>query len=129
MAKKAKTTPLEDGLLSAMKAIDNQIARRMQRSPDERDVGGVQKWEPHQEKIESVCSHILRSFGEDEVGLDAVLVLTQAYGKALYLIVEELGEDSLGDVRTAYCQAAFENLLRDIEQGMRSLSDNRRQLM
>jgi len=42
--KKPKAPPLEQGLLTAMKAIDNQIAREMQRSPAEREAPGMQKW-------------------------------------------------------------------------------------
>ena len=49
--KEQKTPPLEAGIVQAMQALDRQIARRMERSPGEREEKGVQKWDPFSEKI------------------------------------------------------------------------------
>ncbi|MCB0359421.1 MAG: hypothetical protein KDD44_07285, partial [Bdellovibrionales bacterium] len=76
MAEKTpKEEPLVRGLRMAMQALDRQVARAMQRDPAERDVHGVQKWEPLQERIERVSSFLLNSLGEQEIQLDSLLVL------------------------------------------------------
>ena len=118
---KPKVPPLEAGLLQAMKALDNQIARQMQRSPAEREELGVQKWEPIGERIEEVVSLVLEKLGSEEVALDGLLVLSQAMSKALYLLVEELGEEGLGELRGGYCRKACELILRDAERAMEVL--------
>jgi hypothetical protein len=111
--KEERPTPLEQGLLNAMKALDNQIAREMQRSPAETDKHGVQKWEPYQKRIESVSAFVMNALGGQEVDLDSLLVLAQAMTKCLQLVVEELGQDGLGQVRSSYCQIAMENISKD----------------
>lgn len=104
---------LEEGLLQAMHAIDNQVARAMQRTPAERESMGVQKWEPYDTRVEHVTAYILNELGDNSVGLDSVLVLAQAFTKALRLAAEDLGADGLGTIRTAYCVDAMEKIQRD----------------
>lgn len=123
-SKKGKPAPLEAGVLQACQALDNQIARRMQRDPKQKAEHGVQKWEPLQERVEHVASLLVESFGEEEIQLDSLLILTQAFTKALYILTSELGEDGLGEMRSRYCEEAFSNLLRDIERAEAVLKEN-----
>lgn len=125
MKKQEKGPVLESSLMQAMKALDTQIAREMQRSPDEVDAHGVQKWEPIQKRIENTTSFIMNSLGDGDAGLDGVLVLAQAYTKALLLVIEDLGEDGLGKVRTGYCLHAAEALARDSYRMLQSLKNER----
>lgn len=113
MSEKEQMPPLEAGLLTAMRAIDNQIARAMQRSPEQLEAHGVQKWEPYQQRIESISSFIMTSLGKRHVELDSLLVLSQAFSKSLALIVEDLGEEGLGKVRALYCREALAAIERD----------------
>ena len=114
---------LESGLLQAMKAIDNQIARAMQRSPAEREVHGVQKWEPYATRVESITGFLLEEVGDTNVGIDSLLVCAQAFAKALQLVCDELGPDGLGDVRASYCLDAMRHITRDAQLVIDALSD------
>ncbi len=121
MSKKDKLPPLEEGLLAALKAIDNQIAREIgSRSPTEREEHGVQKWEPLVSRIERICGFVLDKFGDNEIDLDGIVVLSQALTKTLQLLFEELGEDGLGKVRYKYCAAALEEIEKSVSRGLRS---------
>ncbi|MFN8389054.1 MAG: hypothetical protein U0136_02040 [Bdellovibrionota bacterium] len=119
--KEAKIPPLEEGLLRAMQALDNQIARAMERTPAEREAHGVQKWEPITERIERVCVFLMNALGDDEVKLDSLVILSQAFAKALTLVTDDLGEEGLGKLRTAYCLNAFEQIAADAERGRAAL--------
>jgi hypothetical protein len=114
---------LEAGLLQAMRAIDNQIARAMQRAPAEREVHGVQKWEPYAARVEGIAGFLLEEIGDTNVGLDSLLVCAQAFTKALQLVCDELGPEGLGDVRTAYCLDAMRHITRDAQLVIDGLSD------
>lgn len=46
--------------------------------------------------------------------LDSILILSQALPRVLALIIEELGEDGLGKLRSAYCENACAELERFI---------------
>ncbi len=117
MSKKVeKGPPLEEGLIRAMKALDSQISRALSRNPDEREVQGVQKWEPIAERVERVCVLVMNALGDQEIDLDSVLVLSQAFPKVLSLLVEDLGEEGLGKVRTNYCVSASESIAADAER-------------
>ena len=118
MVKKSemKYPPLEEGLLKSMQALDNQIARAVARTPAEREVHGVQKWEPIGERVERVSAFILDRLGEQACGVDSVIVLSQAFAKALVLLSEDLGVDGLGQLRTQYILRAGEILGRDAER-------------
>lgn len=120
---KEKLSPLEEAIVRAMKAIDNQVAREMQRSPAERDAHGVQKWKPYDARIESLTAFILNKLGENEVELDSLLVLSQSFARALRLVVEDLGQEGLGDVRSEYCRKALETLSEDGRRGNDLLRD------
>ncbi len=111
-----KLPPLEEGLLKAMQALDRQVAREMQRTPAEREVKGVRKWEPIERRVENVTSFVLNSIGEDSITLDSVLILAQSFAKSLYLITEELGVDGLGTVRSEYCRGAIEAIGADMSR-------------
>jgi len=112
---------LEEGLIQAMRAIDNQIARAMQRSPSERDVQGVQKWEPYETRVEHVAAFIINQLGDESVNLDGVIVLAQAFTKALCILANDLGTDGLGELRTAYCLDAVDKIERDAHRVKRDL--------
>lgn len=122
---KLKGLPFQDSLLGALKAIDNQVARQMQRTPAEREESGVQKWSPLTDKIEETTSIILDGFADGYVQLDSLLVLSQSLVKAFYLIVEDVGAEDLGDLRSAYCQDALEKIERDARQGLATFSSTR----
>jgi hypothetical protein len=94
--------PLEAGLLRCLQALDNQVAREMQRTPAERDLHGVQKWEPYNKRVEIVAGFLAEQLGKGELELDGVLILTQALSKALSLYSDELGADGLGKIRSEY---------------------------
>lgn len=124
MSKKVKESPLEKGLGMMMKAIDNQVAREMQRSPSERDEAGVRKWGPHSKRIERLAAELVGGLGEEKFQLDALLVLSQASAKALQIFVEELGEEGLGEVRSDYCQVALEAIGECSRRGLVEFEDN-----
>ncbi len=126
--KEQKTPPLEAGIVQAMQALDRQIARRMERSPGEREEKGVQKWDPFSEKIEEVVTLVLDELGHDNVKLDSLIVLSQAMTKALYLLIEELGEEGLGTLRSAYCRQTIEAVERDCSRAAAVLNPQGSQL-
>lgn len=115
----------EEGLLQAMKAIDNQVARALQRTPAEREALGVQKWEPYESRVEHTAAFILNELGDAAVSLDSILVLSQAFTKALRLAAEELGAEGLGSMRTAYCIDAMEKIDRDAGRALSELRTER----
>lgn len=104
---------LEENLIGAMRALENQIARHMQRTPAEREEKGVQKWEPYQLKIEETAGIILDSVNEGSIGLDSLLVIVQGTLKALKITLEDLGRENLGDLRSRYCETALEQIETD----------------
>jgi len=114
---------LEEGMLQAMKAIDNKIARAMQRTPAERELHGVQKWEPYASRVEGLAAFLLQEVGDHNVGLDSILVCAQAFAKALRLLSDDLGEQGLGVVRSAYCIDAMEKIARDAQLVISALAD------
>jgi hypothetical protein len=117
-----KTGKLEEGLLQAMKAVDNQVARALQRTPEEREQLGVQKWEPYETRIEHVTAFILNELGDNSISIDSLLVLSQSFTKALRLISEDLGLDGLGTMRSAYCVDAMQKIKRDADKTLAELS-------
>ena len=117
----SKEGKLEEGLLQAMRALDNQVARALQRTPAQREIHGVQKWEPYETRVESVTAFILNSLGEGDALLDSVFVLAQAFAKALRLVAEDLGADGLGKMRLEYCLDAFEKIANDAAKGRSEL--------
>ena len=108
-----KLSKLESALLVVMQAIDNQVAREMQRTPAAEELQGVLKWAPYEKRIEQLTGFILGSVAERTVDLDSLLVLSQASAKALSLYVQELGEEGLGKVRSEYCLKALKAIGRD----------------
>lgn len=119
--KQEKLTPMEQGIITAMKAIDNQIAREMQRSPAELEKHGVQKWEPFMKRIENISALVMNSLGSEDIHLDSLLVMSQAMTKALQLVIEDLGPESLGKMRSSYCQFAMENIAKDAYRASQTL--------
>ena len=117
--------PLEEGLLQAFKALDNQVAREMQRSPAELEARGIQKWEPYMKRIENVCAFLLNALGDRRIELDSLLIVSQATAKCLQMVVDDLGEKGLGKVRTGYCLGAFEALTDSARQGLENLKSER----
>jgi hypothetical protein len=118
---KQNLPPLEQGLLQAMHALDSQIAREMQRSPEQLERHGLTKWEPYSKRIESVCAFLLESLGGRKMELDSIIVLSQALIKCLQIVAEDLGEEGLGKMRAGYCLAAFENMARTCQAGIQRL--------
>jgi len=105
----------------ALQALDSQISREMQRSPAEVELQGVQKWEPYQKRIELVTAMILQALSDEEIGLDGILVLSQAVTKALAFISDDLGPDGLGKMRSAYAESAFDAIETDCAKALRIL--------
>ena len=117
--KEPKLTPLEEGLLTALRSLDNQILREVsKRSPADREEHGVQKWEPIDRRVENLCSYVLNLLGEDAVKLDSVVVFAQAFPKILQMVATELGEEGLGEVRTGYCAETFRRITEDARRGL-----------
>lgn len=113
---------MERGLLELMQALDNQIEREVgRRTPSELEEHGVQKWEPYQRRIENLVSLILNNLGDEFVKIDSILVLAQAFPKALQMIAADLGAEGLGKMRANYCSSAFESIGRDVNTGIQLL--------
>lgn len=121
--KPQKEEPMIEGLGQMLQAIERQIAREMQRSPDELERLGVQKWDPFLERIEKIAAAAVEKLGGGQVGLDSLIVASQALATALQLVVEELGREGLGELRTGYCLWASDNLDRSILRMRQSLSE------
>ena len=113
---------LEDGLIQAMQALDNQIARAMQRTPAQRESEGVLKWGPYDVRIERITTTILQEIAQTTVSLDSLLVCSQAFSKALYLLITELEREGLGSVRVEYCRDALEKIRTDAERALREIA-------
>lgn len=117
----AKKSVLEEGLINALRAIDNQVAREMQRSPAQLEAHGVQKWEPYQSRIESIAALLIDNINAGEIQLDSLIVMSQAVVKAMEIILSDLGQDGLGEVRTHYCRAAMEFITVSAESAKQQL--------
>jgi hypothetical protein len=52
-----------------------------------------------------------------------LLVFTQGFTKALYLVVSDLGKDGLGSLRASYCLDAMKKVERDAQEVMDALAD------
>ncbi|NMC64383.1 MAG: hypothetical protein GYA55_14560 [SAR324 cluster bacterium] len=129
MKKTSPLPPLEQGLNMAMKALDNQIARMMQRNPNELEKHGAQKWEPFQQKTESLSAFLLEALGNRQVELDSLLVFAQAFSKALAMYAQEMEEEGLGKIRSLYCRSALENIMKNIEHALRLFDPDNSQLL
>jgi hypothetical protein len=114
----------EELLLRAMRAIDNQIAREMQRTPAELEEQGVKKWEPMEKRAELTVSTVLDSLGENEIQVESVLVIAQALCKVILLVSEDLGADGLGKVRAEYFREAIKKIARDMQHGEKALQES-----
>ena len=71
---------------------------------------------------------VLDELGHDNVKLDSLIVLSQAMTKALYLLIEELGEEGLGTLRSAYCRQTIEAVERDCSRAAAVLNPQGSQL-
>jgi hypothetical protein len=121
--KDEKLPPLQEGLLIAMRALDNQINKAVERrTPAEREVHGVEKWQPLNDRVELVASVLLEAFADGDAGLDALLVLAQAAPKALSMVIDELGLPALGDARANYCRQAMAGIADDARRSMERIS-------
>lgn len=125
MVKKTKTKqhPLFDGLIKAMHSLDQQVAREMQRSPEERAEHGVQKWAPYESRVENVSSLVLNALADSRVELDSLIILSRVFCKVLFLWMDELEEKGLGDVRGSYCRDAVEKILFDMTRAKEIFPD------
>ena len=124
MAKPQKSPALYEGLVKALRALDQQIAREMQRTPAELEVHGVNKWKPLAERVEIVTALLLDAFNDRSVELDSVLVMSQAFVKALYLLTEDLGLAGLGEMRREYSAAAFRAVSDDAARALSILDQH-----
>jgi hypothetical protein len=115
MAKQPKTPVLEESLLAALGAIDNQIRRAMERSPKEREIYGVQKWKPYDDRIEKICTFLLSNYGE-KFELDSLLVILRSSMKTLGILCEELGTEGMGEMRSAYIKETLEQVSIELER-------------
>ena len=107
-----------EALTRAMRAIDKQIEREMQRTPAEREVEGVQKWGPLQVRVERAVGVILDGVADQEFGVDAVVVMTRAFTSALRMIAEDLGKEGLGELRSEYILDAMERAQEDARRAL-----------
>lgn len=125
---KKKVSPLEDGLLSMLKALDSQIARELQRTPQQREEFGVTKWEPMRKRVEIVTSTLVAELGNQSYSLEALCVLAQASAKALVLLAEDLGPDGLGEIRAAYIADTFDKITNDLRRGSKEVNRSAEEL-
>ena len=116
---------VEQGFFQALIALDNQVAREMQRDPAKVAEQGVQKWEPIEKRVEAITELLLDGIDQGKIQLDSILIASQAFAHALTMLCDELGNDGLGELRSEYCRAAFEKILRHAEQGGRGLRAQR----
>ena len=128
MSEKIKLSILEESLLRALQALDSQVQRAMERTPQQREESGVQKWKPFEERVEKLTGFILDAFGES-IELDSVIILTQTMAKALSMLCEDLGTEGLGDLRSAYVEDTLRVLSIEIERAQRVLKKEQFQLM
>ncbi len=119
--KSNKLSILEESLLRALQAIDTQIAREMQRNPEKLEAHGVQKWEPYQTRIEGIAAFLIDQVNDGEIQLDSLIVMSQAVVKGLEIILSDLGEEGLGEVRSNYCRAAMEFVAATAESAKQQL--------
>ena len=126
--KPQKLPLLDESLIRALELIDSQIARAMERTPAEREVSGVQKWKPFEERIERLSGLLLDNFGE-RVQLDSVVVLSQVMVKVLSILCQEMGSDGLGDVRGQYVQEALKLLEIEVERSIAVFKEEKGILM
>jgi hypothetical protein len=106
-------SPLEAALLQCLTALDNQVAREMQRTPAERELHGVQKWAPYSKRVELIAGLLAEQLGNNTIELDGMIVLAQALSKALSLFVDEMGAEGLGRVRSEYVAHAGDAMAAD----------------
>lgn len=119
----SKRAPVEDGFLKALKALDNQVARELQRSPAEREIHRLQRWEPYERRVEQVSILLLDLLGEEQVQLDSLFITAQAMTKALQIVAHDLGEEGLGKMRTGYCIDTMEKISTDAHRTLALLRD------
>jgi len=112
-----KLPPLQAGLVTALAAIDNQIARDLQRSPEKLEQAGVQKWAIYERKIEEVTKLLLDELENQTVELDGLIVLLSAMAKSLQLLIEDLGPAGLGNLRTQYCLKVLNDIAEWARRG------------
>ena len=124
MVKPQKSPALYEGLVKALRALDQQIAREMQRTPAELETHGVQKWKPLADRVEIVSALLLDAFNDRAVELDSILVMTQAFVKALYLLAEDLGLEGLGEMRRNYSVSAFRAVSDDAARALSILEQH-----
>ena len=128
MTKAPKLPLLDESLLRALELIDSQIARAMERTPEQREIGGVQKWKPLEERVERLSTLLLDNFGE-RVQLDSVLVLSQVFVKILGLLCQEMGSSGLGELRSLYVQDALKILEIEVERTLAIFKEEKGVLM
>ncbi|MCC6954042.1 MAG: hypothetical protein IT290_07980 [Deltaproteobacteria bacterium] len=117
-----KLSRAEEGLRQAMQAVDSQVSREVfRRDPAEKEKEGVQAWAPIDDRIERTSSFVLNMLGENEVQLESLLVFAQAFPKVLQLLIEDLGEEGLGKVRTTYCLEAAKRIAQTAERTAEAL--------
>lgn len=114
-------SPMEEGLLRAMQAIDKQVAQELQRPTANADIHGVQKWEPYQKRIEFFSSFLLQSMEEGSIKLDSIFVMAQALAKSLSLALDDAGSAGLDKSRAEYAAASLAAIEKDCFRAGRAL--------
>ena len=108
---------ISDGqLIEVLSSLEKQIARAANRKTElEVAESGFGKENIHSDKIERITGSIITSFEDNEIGLDSVLVLTQALLKSLRFISEDLNNEDLGEVRTELINTTINAVDRDLQ--------------
>jgi hypothetical protein len=99
----------------------------MQRTPVEREVHGVTKWQPMSKRVELLSAFFLDHIGdpavsEDAFSFEALLVMAQSSVKALSLVIQDLGEPDLGELRSKYARDALNTMQFDVERALSEIS-------
>jgi hypothetical protein len=125
--------PLFDGVHRSLRAIDSQIAREMQRTPTQSEMHGVTKWAPMSKRVELLSAFFLDHLGDaaesaDAFSFESLLVMAQSTVKALSLIVRDLGEADLGEIRSSYARDALSTMQFDVERALVEVSQTGKDL-
>ena len=114
MAKRKAPKTMQDHIVRFMQLLDSQVARDLQRRPEEREQhGAFDKNKPISDRVEILVGHFLEQFGSGDIKLDSLLISAESFTTALRIIVEELGKDGLGKKRSEYVENFLSSAQRD----------------
>ncbi len=118
---KEQLSPLEEAILASLQAVDDQIALEHKRQPSEPELRGVDEGEIYRKRVEFIASFLIGAAEADQVGLNSLVVFTQAFAKALAMTVDDRASEGLKDISTSYALLAAKSVEKDAGKLMRLL--------